>query len=186
MKTSIFYFLFPSLCFLFINATQAQPPVKVINGVIFVGNSSLEKNEKIYAPLIDSLDKKLKANINDTTSLFYRALFYIQYNSYVVNPDLSTNRATNKLLLARKMADRADSLKMRNFNLKVLRAQICKELTNRYAPIETWRFNDKQLADRKKKFEYYKNLANQYYGQLAEVDKSNAWDYQKLKVKDYQ
>ncbi|WDF77077.1 hypothetical protein PQ469_24645 [Mucilaginibacter sp. KACC 22773] len=185
MKTLIFCYILPAIWFFFINATQAQPPVKVINGVIFVGNSSLEKNGKMYAMFIDSLDKKLKANVNDTTSLFYRALFYLQYNSFVVNPDLSTNRATNKLLLARKMADRADSLKMHNFNLKVLRAQIFKELANRYAPIETWRFNDQQLADRKKKFEYFKNLANQHYAQLAEVDKSNAWDYQKLKIKDY-
>jgi hypothetical protein len=101
----------------------------------------------------------------------------------VALPDLSNNQATDKLLLARKMADRADSLKMQRFNLKVLRAQICKELTNRYAPMDLWRFTDKQIAERKKRFEYFKVLANRYYGELPMLDKANAYDYQKLKVK---
>lgn len=63
------------------------------------------------------------------------------------------------------------------------RAQICKELTNRYAPIETWRFNAQQMADRKKRYDYYKMLANNYYDELARLDKRNAYDYSRMKVK---
>ncbi len=81
------------------------------------------------------------------------------------------------------MAERADSLKMQNFDLKVLRAQVYRELTNRYAPIEIWRFNAKPMADRKKKFDYYKGLTNIYYDELAVLDKKNVYDYQKMKVK---
>ncbi|WDF77113.1 hypothetical protein PQ469_24825 [Mucilaginibacter sp. KACC 22773] len=182
MKTFANCCLLTITMFFLMHTTQAQPPVKVVSGIIFVGNSSLERNESKYAPFIDSLDRKLKANKNDTTSLFYRALFYVQYNSFVLNPDLETNQAINRLLLARKMVDRADSLKMQSVSLKVLRAQICNELVSRYAPIETWRFNDKQLAERKKKHDYYKELANQYYDELAQLDPDNAYDYQKLKT----
>ncbi len=162
---------------------KAHVKVKVENGQIFFNDPWIRPNEKKLQPFADSLDRNLKMHPNDTTSLFYRALFYLQFNSFVFNLDLSTNQATDKLLLARKMADRADSLKMQSFELKVLRAQVCKELTNRYAPIETWRFNAQQMADRKKKFDYFKDLANKYCDELAALDKKNAYDYQKLKVK---
>jgi hypothetical protein len=72
---------------------------------------------------------------------------------------------------------------MKSFNLKVLKAQVCKELTNRYAPIEVWRFNAAQLAARKKKFDYYKGLANREYAELEAIDKSNAYAYHRLMVK---
>jgi hypothetical protein len=161
----------------------AQPGTRIVAGQISLDDKSLAPKEMKYAKLIDSLNRNLKSNPNDTTSLFYRSLLYLRYNSVIAVPDLSSNQATDKLLLAKKMADRADSLQMQRFNLKVLRAQICKELTNRYAPMDLWRFTDKQIAERKKRFEYFKVLANRYYDELAMLDKANAYDYQKLKVK---
>lgn len=166
---------------LIINISQAQPRIKVVDGMISLDDFS--PSEKKYAHLTDSLDRNLTVHPNDTTSLFYRSMLFLQFNNFVVNPDISTNHATNKLLLAKRMADRADSLKMQRFELKILRAQICRELTNRYAPVGTWRFNDKQMTDRKRKFDYYHGLANTYYDQLAILDKRNAYYYQKLKVK---
>ncbi|HEK21113.1 MAG TPA: hypothetical protein ENO28_11740 [Bacteroidetes bacterium] len=162
---------------------KAQPPVKIAAGVIYLNDGTSAPNEKKYAPFIDSLERNLKSNPNDTTGLFYRSLLYLRFNSVVAIPDLSNSQAANKLLLARRMADRADSLRMQSFNLKVLRAQIAKELTNRYAPMDLWRFTEKQIAERKKKFEYFKGLANAYYDKLALIDKDNAYDYQRLKVK---
>lgn len=164
----------------FTHITQAQPGVRVVAGMISLDD--IAPTEKKYALYTDTLERRLKSNRNDTTSLFYRALLYLQFNSFVVNPEFSNNHPAERLLVAKKMVDRADGLKMSNFQLKVLRAQISKELTYRYAPIETWRFNDKQLAERKKWFEYYKGLANQYYDGLALMDSKNAYDYERLKV----
>ena len=53
---------------------------------------------------------------------------------------------------------------------------------NIYTLIETRYFNHKQMADREKKFEYFKGIANKYYYELAALDKNNAYDYQKLKM----
>jgi hypothetical protein len=181
MKNNFTYVMLFSLAIAAIPA-KAQLHVKVVAGMISLDDGTYSPNQKQYASFIDSLDLNLKAHPNDTTSLFYRALLYLQYNSFIINPDLSTNQATNKLLLARKMVDRADSLKMQSFYLKVLRAQLCRELTTRYAPIEIWQFNNKQMADRKKKYDYFKSLANRYYDELAILDKRNTYDYQKLKL----
>lgn len=181
MMNNCFYVVSVLLTISFTNS-KAQFSVKVENGQIFVNDSWIRPDEQKLRPFSDSLDRNLKIHPNDTTSLFYRAVLYLQFNKFVINPDLSSNRATIQLLLARKMVEKADSLKMQNFHLKVLRAQICKELTNRYAPAETWRFNAKQMTDRKQKFDYYKNLANTYYDELALIDKKNAYDYQRLKV----
>jgi len=87
------------------------------------------------------------------------------------------------LVLARNLADKAMGLKMTNIKLEVLRAQIYKELTYRFTSDEAWKYNSKQIADRKSQFNSYKELANKYYDELAELDSSNAYDYQKLKIK---
>jgi hypothetical protein len=183
MKNHLFYVILFSLVIptIPVKAQPQVPHVKVVAGMISLDDFA--PTEKKYMPFTDSLDRDLKVHPSDTTCLFYRALLYLQFNNFIVNPDLSTNQATNKLLLAMEMADKADSLKMQSFDLKVLRAQLCKELTTRYAPIETWRFSDKQTADRKKKFDYFKSLANRYYDELAVLDKRNAYAYQQLKVK---
>ena len=183
MNKTVFY---PLLILLLttVGSVWGQIVVKVTNGQIFVNDPMHRPKEKDFQGVTDSLDRNLVQHPNDTTSLFYRALLYVQFNTFVFNPALSTNsNATNKLLQAKKMADKADSLKMQNFGLKVLRAQICKELTNRYAPIETWRLNAQQMADRKKRYDYYKMLANNYYDELARLDKRNAYDYSRMKVK---
>ncbi|MEO6520048.1 MAG: hypothetical protein ABIN91_00090 [Mucilaginibacter sp.] len=104
----------------------------------------------------------------------------------MANPDLGSTKATNNLRTAKAMTDRADSLKMKSLYLKVLRAEICRELNSRYAPVDLWRFTDQQAAERKKKHLYYMELANKYYDELAVLDSANAYDYQKLQVKsDY-
>jgi hypothetical protein len=182
MKNYLFY-LIAALLIMGTVRANAQFKIAVENGLIYINDGTFGHPDiKKYSTLTDSLDKNLKLHPNDTTSLFYRAMLYLRYNSIAANPDLSTDQATNKLLLARKIVDRADSLKMQNFNLKVLRAQLCKELTSRYAPMDAWRYNDKQIADRKKKYDYFKGLANKYYDQLVSLDSGNAYDYQKLKV----
>ena len=169
------------LLFLSITVAQAQLPVKVVSGQIFL--SGIAPSEVKYKSVTDSLDRKLKLNPNDTTFLYYRAVLYLVFNSLIAKPDLTSNEPTDKLLIAKKPSDRADSLKMKSLDLKILSAQICKELTYRYAPAESWRFNAAQMAARKKKFDYYKDIANQRYEQLATLDKRNAYDYQRLKIK---
>lgn len=164
-----------------ITASRAQLPIKVISGQITLNDYAPAATK--YKPVADSLDRKLKLSPNDTTALFYRAVLLLSFNSIKAQSDLTSTEPTNKLLTAKGMADRADSLNMKNFNLKILRAQVCKELTYRYAPADKWRFNAAQLAARKKKYDYYKDLANRYYDELAQSDKRNAYDYQRLKVK---
>ena len=181
MKTNQFFISLVFATLVITSGVSAQPKVKVVNGLISLDDFS--PTPKKYALFTDSLDKKLKSNPKDTTSLFFRALLYLQFNSFQVEPDLGSNVATQRLTIAREMTDRADRLQMKSFNLKVLKAQICKELTNRYAPIEVWRFNAAQLAARKKKFDYYKGLANRDYTELETIDKSNAYAYHRLMVK---
>ncbi|MGF7079735.1 hypothetical protein [Mucilaginibacter sp. UYCu711] len=173
-----------ALMFLAISLLRAQPRVMVYNGKISLKSGTLAPVEKDFAGSADSLDKNLKIHPNDTTSLFFRALIYLQFNSFVMNPDPGSSQATNKLLLAKSMADRADSLNMKNFYLKVLQAQLCSELVTRNAPIETWRFNEKQMAERRKKHDYYKELANHYYDIAALIDKNNAYAYHRLKINE--
>lgn len=181
----IFKFLWmPAFALLFFfNRTSAQPRVKVVFGQVFLDDGTLTPNEKKYTAFIDSLDKSLKGKPNDTTSLFYRSLLYLKFNSLVARPDLSTSVPVDNLLHALRLADRSDSLKMRDIKLKVLKAQICKELTFHYTAMDAWRYNTRQIAGRKRKFEYYKVLANKYYDQLAELDSKDAYEYQKLKVR---
>jgi hypothetical protein len=135
-----------------------------------------------YAALTDSLDKNLKLHPNDTTSLFIRGVLYLSLNRVIVNPDLGNKTAFNNLITAKNMAEKSLTLKMQNFYLKVLRAEIYRELTYRLGGDELWKFNSKQIAERKSRFNNYKELANKHYDELALLDKNNAYDYQKLKV----
>lgn len=162
---------------------SAQHPVRVVSGMIALDDGTLTPKENKYKLFTDSLDRNLQTHPKDTTSLFFRALLYIRFNSIMANPDLSSTRATNNLRTAKAMADQADSLKMKSFYLKVLRAEVCKELNGRYAPVDFWRYTNQQATERKKKYLYYIDLANKYYDELAVLDSANAYDYQKLKVK---
>ncbi len=163
-------------------SAHAQLRIKVVYGSIGIDDGSLTPNEKKYAVLTDSLDRNLKIHSNDTTSLFLRALLYLRYNSLIAKPYSADKIALENLEIAKKMAERAISLNMKNFNLKILRAQIYKELIYRFAGDESWKYNSKQIAERRELFNSYKELANKCYDDLAEMDKRNTYDYQQLKV----
>lgn len=169
-------------------STFAQLRFKVAAGLIYIDSgdfSALKKpDEKKYAGLTDSLNKNLKVNPNDTTSLFFRALLYLSFNDIKAKPYQRTNGALENLTTAKKMAEKAVSLKMQNLNLKILRAEIYRELTYRFTGDESWMFSNKQKAERKGLFNNYKALANKYYDDLAESDRHNAYDYQRLKITD--
>lgn len=181
MKTIKFTIQAVIVLLISINTIKAQPRIKVLSGQITLNDFA--PTESKYRPVSDSLDHTLKLNPNDTTALFYRAVLYLSFNNLKAKSDLTAKEPVYNLLTAKRMADRADSLNMKNFDLKILRAQICKELTYHYAPADTWRFSAEQMAARKKTFDHYKTLANRYYDELTVLDKANAYDYQRLKIK---
>lgn len=137
-----------------------------------------------YKPLADSLDKNIKVNPNDTTSLFFRALIYLWSNDIMAKPAQRTKGALEDLTIAKNMAEKANDLKMKDLRLKILRASLYKELVYRFTGDESWMFNSKQIAERKNLFNNYKLLANKYYDELVQLYPNNAYDYQKLKVQD--
>jgi len=161
---------------------SAQPPVKVVAGLIYMNDGTLAPNQKMYPKLTDSLDNNLKKNNKDTGSLFYRALLYLRYNSGVAKPYQLSKGAMENLEVAKNMVERADSLKMQALNLKILRAEIYRELCYRFTGDESWQLNGKQIASRRTKFNGYKDLANKYYDDLAQLDKRNAYAYLQLKI----
>jgi len=160
----------------------AQVHTKIISGQLLIDDGSPLLKQASYKPLTDSLDRALKTRPNDTTSLFYRALLYDQFNNLLAKPFATDNGALLNLTKAKDLCEQAISLKMNDFKLKVLRAQIYRDLTCRYSGDESWKFNTNQIAERRNKFNTYKELAKQYYDELAALDKNNAYDYQKLKV----
>lgn len=161
----------------------AQLPVQVRSGSIYINDGAIGSPKlNKYAALTDSLDKNLKLHPNDTASLFFRAVLYLRSNSVIANPDLGNKLAFNNLVTAKNMAEKAITLKMQNFYLKVLRAEIYRELTYRLGGDQSWKFNSKQITQRRTQFNSYKELANKYYDELAVLDNGNAYDYQKLKV----
>lgn len=63
------------------------PKTKLINGTLRTvepGMNLLPTKTK-YIKVADSLDKNLKSNPKDTTSLFYRSLIYYTYNQMLAN-----------------------------------------------------------------------------------------------------
>jgi hypothetical protein len=135
-----------------------------------------------YLSLADTLDKRIKVNPSDTISLFFRAFLYEQFNNLGSEPNASSVVALKNLTTAKNMVEKALGLKMNDFNLKVLRAQTYKELCYRFSGDESWKYNAKQISERKALFNSYKAFANKYYDEVAMLDKNNAYDYQKLKV----
>jgi hypothetical protein len=166
------------------NEMYAQLKVKVVAGIIDINDGPQYRNANKYASLSDSLDRNLKANPKDTTSLFFRALLYLKSNDALAKPYQRTKGTLENLTIAKNMTENAVSLKMQSFNLKVLRAQIYYQLVYRFTGDESWMFNSKQKAERKALFNNYKEFANKYYDELAQLDNSNAYDYQRLKIKD--
>jgi hypothetical protein len=183
MKTANYFLLMMTCLMLASMNGQAHPRVKIVSGMLVFDDGTSAPNEKKYAAFTDSLDRNLKSKPNDTTSLFYRSFLYLKFNSMVAKPDQSTSQPSNNLEHALDLADLADSLNMQDLKLKVLKAQLCKELTFRHAPMDAWRYNAKQITERKKKYEYYKALANKYYDRLTVLDSRDAYDFQRLKIK---
>lgn len=183
MKKLIYLFTLLLVCVFFSLTSHAQIPVRIAAGLIYINDGSFRPDPKKYAITTDSLDKKLKIDNKDTASMFYRSLLYLSFNDLKAKPSPGDKIALENLVLAKNLADKAADLKMESLNLKVLRAQIYKELTYRFTDNETWKYNSKQIADRKNQFNIYKELANKYYDELAKLDKPNAYDYEKLKVK---
>jgi len=162
--------------------SYAQVPVKIESGMIRINDGSFKTDPQKYALVADSLDKVLKINGKDTTALFSRAMIYLSFNDLLAKPFQGTKGALENLVIAKDLAEKAITLKMQNFNLKVLRAQIYSELTYRFTGDESWKYNAKQIVERKSQFNAYKERANTYYSELMEIDKPNAYDYEKLKV----
>lgn len=180
MKSVLFFSL---ILFLFCNSASAQLPVKIVFGQIFKDDGTFGAfSVKKYAALTDSLDKNLTLNPKDTTSLFYRAVIHLFSNDVLAKPYQRQKGALENLVLAGNMAESAVSLNMKDFRLKVLRAQIYKNIAYRYTGDESWMFNSKQIAARSKEFNSYKEKANKYYDELAEIDADHAYDYRQLKV----
>jgi len=163
---------------------SAQPNIVVENGQIYIKTSAFgPPNPSTFKPLTDSLDKRLKLNSNDTSCLFQRALLLEQFNNQLAKAASYTKDPIENLSVARDMAEHAVELQMKDLKLKILRAQVYKDLVYRYSVSESWKFTSKQVAERKVKCDNYKALANKYYDELALLDAGNAYDYERLKIK---
>ena len=182
MKKNAFY-LFSF--FLLIGSIRANAQLNVVveNGIISIQSGSFgPPDPKKFNSIIDSLDKNLKEHPNDTTSLFYRALLLEQFNNQLAKASSYTKDPIENLTTSKEITEHAVGLNMQDIRLKVLRAQIYKDLVYRYSVSESWKFTSKQISERKVKCNTYKELANKCYDELAVIDKNNAYDYIRLKV----
>jgi tetratricopeptide (TPR) repeat protein len=161
---------------------MAQPQVTVHFGQITLTDPSPIFRLSKYQKIIDSLDKVIKFTPNDSTALFYRAVFYLKANELTAKPDLSDATAMAELNKGKQFAERAQALKMKDIRLKVLLAQLCSGLCYRFGGDASWKFKAAQIEKRRQQFASFKKLANKYYDELASLDPSNAYDYQRLKV----
>ncbi|AYL95296.1 hypothetical protein [Mucilaginibacter celer] len=169
------------------NNLKAQLPIIIANGQLRLNDGNfLKPDPKRYIAFTDSLEFKLKSSPSDTAALFHRALLYSVFNSILFHPYPGESAVMQDLLRAKSLAEKAISLKMQDFKLKVLLAQICSELCYQYSDDQSWKFNDKQITERRKQFGAFKKLTNEYYDDAISTDPDNAFEYQKLKVKrDY-
>jgi len=173
------------LAFLFyVQSTVAQPPIRIIAGKILINDGTLGFIPKKYTATMDSLDKILKAHPSDTSTLFYRALLYSLSNNLTARPYQRENGALENLIVGKNQIEKAISLGMMSIKTRVLRAQLCRDITYRFTGDESWMFNKANILDRKTQYNQYKELTNKYYDELSVEDKNNAWNYQKIKVKE--
>ncbi|AZI26678.1 hypothetical protein EA772_15495 [Pedobacter sp. G11] len=135
-----------------------------------------------YDKLTDSLEKNLKQNPSDTTSLFYRALLYYSYNQMLAEPAQRTKGTLENLTVGKDMIEKAIQLNMTDFRALLLRAQIYHELCYRFSGDERWMFSPGEVAKRKKLFENYKGKTNKYYTDLIKLDGSKEYLYNKKKI----
>ncbi len=161
----------------------SQLKIVIDNGMVRIEDGSLFFMPGNYRTIADSLDEVLKSGRGDTTVLFECALIYDQSNNQLAKPVPGDKDAFEHLLKAGDLVEKAFELKMRALTLKILRAQIYRDLTYRFIDDQSWKFNSEEIQRRRALFNNYKTLANKYYSQLAQLDKNNAWDYQRLNVK---
>lgn len=183
MKNRISY-LVSSLLMMGTIPAFAQLNVVNENGSIFIKEKSFgPPDEKKYSHIADSLARVLKLNPKDTNSIFERALILEQLNNQLAKATSFTKDPIINLSIAKNLAEEAILLKMTDIRLKVLRAQIYKDLAYRFSVSESWKFTSLQIAERKTKFTLYKGLANKYYDELAILDKGNSYDFAQKKVR---
>jgi hypothetical protein len=180
----IFKFALAGILFNFAISAQSfgQLRTTIDNGFVRIVDNNLFFIPLQYRHCADSLDKLIKARQADTLILFERALIYNLSNNQLSKPAPGDKDAFVNLLKAENLVNQANDLKMQNIKLKVLRAQIYRDLTYRFAGDEAWKFSREEIQRRKSQFNNYKMLANKYYKELAEIDEANATDYSKLCV----
>ncbi|WEA01755.1 hypothetical protein [Mucilaginibacter sp. SJ] len=176
-------FFFSALIIIFniCETAVAQVRSNILYGQLLLNNETFRPSLEKYRRDIDRLDKALSADHNDTIALFERALLLDKFNNIQAFPKQDEPKALQGLRTAERYANRADSLGMKDIKLKVLRAQIYKDLAYRFLGDERWKYNGKAGVGRKNSFELYKKKANELYEKLAELDVANAYDYKKLK-----
>jgi hypothetical protein len=186
MKAKVFYLILIGLL-IAISQAKAQLKYKIENGMIHINDGPIGRfNEKAFTRLIDSLEKNLKSNPNDTTSLFDRALLYSLGNNLLAKPYPREKMAVENLIIGKNEIERAVSCGMSSLGAKVLRAQLYKDIIYRYSGDASWMFNKQQIEKRRTDYNAYKDLANKDYDEVIMMSKSNAWDFEKLKIKtDY-
>ncbi|GGA95686.1 hypothetical protein [Mucilaginibacter rubeus] len=169
------------LLVLVIDHLKAQLPIIIANGQLRLNDGSfLKPDSKRYIAYTDSLEFKLKSNLSDTTALFHRAFLYSVFNSILFYPYPGESHVMQDLLKAKNLADKALSLKMRDFKIKVLLAQICSELCYQYSNDQNWKFTVKQIIERRNQFGIFKKLTNEYYTDAISADPANAYEYERI------
>lgn len=180
---NLFTCLLVAIAIMHVSFSFGQLQTKIVAGQLMINDGALTPRLQKYGPLADSLDKVLVKKADDSTSLFNRALLLDLFNNVFAKPAAIDKSAFVNLERARSLVERAIGLKMTDFRLKVLRAQVYRDLTYRYSGDATYMYNSQQIADRRAQFSSYQSLANKCYDELAAFDPKNANDFQKLKVK---
>lgn len=163
--------------------SSGQLKSSVINGSIQIEDNPLFFNAKKYIGVADSLNNRITKHPTDTTALFELALIIDLSNNVMSKPFPGDKIAYLSLLRADTLVNQATKLGMHNRKLTILRAQIYRDLTFRFADDQSWKFNNDEISRRRALFNNYKTLANKMYSDLEVEDKANASDYGKLIVK---
>lgn len=184
MKTLTTKITFIVGLFSFLSSWGQLPQTRTVNGLLVTVEDNLLNvpPKGKYAKVVDSLDKNLISNPDDTTSLFYRALIYYTHNQMLAEPYQHTKGTLENLTKAKTQIEKAIKTGMQDFRARQLRAQIYSELCYRFTNDESWMFSKVQMTSRKALFDNYKVLANRYIDELAMQDKNNAYQYTKRKI----
>src|SRR5258708_4175422 len=99
MKAKRLFLIVIAVLMLSISVGYAQFKITVSSGRVLLNNDLGRPDEKQIAPLADSLDRNIKANPADTTSLFLRAVIYLKLNDILAKPYQDTKGAAENLVL---------------------------------------------------------------------------------------